>query len=354
MKLLFIDITTQLNSFTDLETKGRGGMVSSLYLLPNALSQIGHEVSVLSDVKQGGTTKDGVRWLVESDMEWLVRSEFDFIILNRQTYGDCFDEIRAKHRILWVHDMVHGGFVTKPGVARVALSATIFMSWYSEETWRSYYRDWPKRSFRIPNGVDDKLFYPGDEKDLRQVIFFSAPNRGLEYLPIIKETVEGGTGVTIRLVAFSRMSKLHPVENDDKFQDIYDSVRARGVDLRDPVPQSELAAWVRSSGIMVKPNDYAETCSNVVLQSLASGVPVVTTPVGADKEFVKTGWNGIVTKHTLQDGPLFVMEVIRGVAEILRDKKFHRKLIKNAPKTKRLYTWKEIGFFWSKALTRVF
>ena len=351
MKILFIDITTKLNSFKDLETTGRGGMVSSLYLLPNALSQIGHDVSVLSDAKQSGKTRDGVLWLVESDMEWLVKSEFDFIILNRQTYGDCFDEIRTKHRLLWVHDMVHGGWIVKPEKTRT-LSATIFMSEYSRETWTTYYKDLPKRSFIIPNGVDRELFSP-DPKDLDMMIYFSAPNRGLEHLPIILETATAATGRKLKMVAFSNMGKLHPQEKD-KFEGVYKDVRARGVNLSDPLPQKKLAAFVNRAGLMIKPNDFAETCSNTTLQALASGTPIVTGPTGADKEWIKTGWNGITTKHSMQDGPLFILEIIRGVVDILKDDKLHRKLIKNAPKTKRLYTWEEIGFLWHKALKRLF
>lgn len=351
MKIIFVDLTTKLNSFHDLETKGRGGMVSSLYLLPNALSQIGHKVFVLSDSKQGGLTKHGVMWAVESDMEWLVKVEFDFIVLNRQTYGDCFDEIKAKHRILWVHDMVHGGWILNPEKIKT-LSAVVFMSEYSRETWNAYYRNLPSKQFIVPNGIDKSLFYP-QPKDLDQMIFFSAPNRGLEHLPIILETAKAATSRDLKLIAFSNMKKLHPQEKD-KFGEIYENVKSRGVDLRDPLPQFEIAGHVRRFGLMIKPNDYAETCSNTTLQSLAAGTPVVTGPTGADKEWVKTGFNGVVTKHALRDGPLFVMEMCRGVVDILKDRKKHERMIKNAPKTKGLFTWEEIGGFWSRCLTRVY
>lgn len=351
MKIVFVDLTTQLNSFRDLETKGRGGMVTSLFTLPNALSQIGHDVYVLSDAKDRGTTNFGVKWVNESDMPHLMRINFDFVVLNRQTYGDCFDELKTKHRILWVHDMVHGGWIAKPERAR-SLSAVVFMSRYSQETWNSYYRNLPKKQAIIPNGVDKGLFYP-QPKDLDQIIYFSAPNRGLEHLPIILETAQAATGKNLKLIAFSNMKKLHPQEKD-KFENVYQMVQSRGVDLRNPVPQYDLAVQVRRSGLMVKPSDFAETCSNTTIQSLAAGTPIVTGPTGADREWVKTGYNGITTKHSLQDGPLFIMEICRGVVEIIRNEKFHKKLIKNAPKTKGLYTWEKIGECWSRFLIREF
>ncbi len=352
MKILFIDLTTGLDSFRDLETQGRGGMVTSLLTLPNALCKLNSECYVLSDARQGGRTIDGCTWLIKEDMGWIIEQKWDFLILNRQMYGEGFPEIRAKHKLLWVHDMVHGGWVTNPPVLKM-LSGTVFMSKYSEETWRTYYQDLPRKSFLIPNGIDKNLFYP-EEKDFAVMIYFSAPNRGLTYLPIILNTVQEALGKRMLLLAFSNMGKMHPAEDDDKFKDVYEEVRSAGIDLRDPVPQSELAKFVRKSCLMLKPNDYMETCSNSTLQSLAAGTPVITSPIGSDVEWVMHGANGLLTEHTLQDGPLFILEFCRLVVNVLKDRAVHERLIRKAPQTDRLYTWEEIGSKWNKMLNLVY
>jgi glycosyltransferase involved in cell wall biosynthesis len=352
MKILFIDLTTRLDSFRDLERQGRGGMVTSLLTLPKALCKLNNECYVLSDTKQGGRTNDGCTWLVEEDMGWIVKQKWDFLILNRQMYGEGFPEIRSKHRILWVHDMVHGGWVTNPQALKM-LSGTVFMSHYSEDTWRAYYRDLPKRSFLIPNGVDKDLFYP-EEKDFAVMIFFCAPNRGLSNLPVILNTVQEALGKRMLLLAFSNMGKMHPVENDDKFEGVYEEARSAGIDLRDPVPQPELAKFVRKACLTLKPNAYMETCSNSTLQSLAAGTPVITSPIGADVEWVTHRTNGMLTEHTFQDGPLFILEFCRHVVTVLKDKDFHEKLIRKAPQTDKLWTWEEIGSKWDKMLNIVY
>lgn len=348
MNLLFIDLTTNLDSVSDLESRARGGMVSSLHILPNALQSLGHRCLVMSDVKQPGKTKTGVLWI--NDIEEIVKVGWDFLILNRQIYGDGFPEIKARHRILWTHDMVHGGWIPDPDRATM-LSAVVFMSNYSERTWRSYYKK-IGRSAIIPNGVDKQLFRPQKERDLNHMIYFSAPNRGLEHLPVILDTVRDATGRDIKCTAFSKMSTLHPQEGDDRYQKIYDAVKLSDVDLREPVPQAELAKWVSAAGLMVKPNDYAETCSNSTLQALASGTPVVTSPVGADKEWVKNRWNGYVTFNSLNDGPVFILETCRAIVDIMQNG--HERLIDNAPKTENLYSWEEIGHQWNKMLNRVY
>jgi hypothetical protein len=62
MKILFLDFSTRLNTVKDLESRARGGMVTSLFRVPDALSQLGHDVHVLADIKNDGMTKHGTIW----------------------------------------------------------------------------------------------------------------------------------------------------------------------------------------------------------------------------------------------------------------------------------------------------
>jgi glycosyltransferase involved in cell wall biosynthesis len=352
LKILFIDLTTSLESFQDLENKGRGGMVSSLYILPNVLSQLGHECYVMSDAKSCGETINGVRWINESQYDWLDKQSFDFMVLNRQLYGDAFSWIKSKHRVLWVHDMVHGGWITKPEIAKM-LSATVFMSQYSVETWKAYYKT-IGRHFVIPNGVDKELFKPLN-KTTTSMIYFSAPNRGLEYLPMIFHSVKEKIP-DVSCIAFSNMKSLHPNESgeSDKFEWIYQLVRDSGIVLHDVIDQKSLSTFIGASGLMIKPSDYAETCSNSTLQSLSCGTPVITSKVGADKEWVQDKYNGRICDHILNDGPLFILEMCRAIIDTLSNDREHERMIKNAPKTKNLFTWQEIGEKWNRMLNRVY
>jgi glycosyltransferase involved in cell wall biosynthesis len=354
MKILFVDLTTGLESFQDLKIRARGGMVSSLYLLPKVLSKLNNECHIFSDAAIGGTTEAGVVWLTRMDENIIAKEKYDFLVLNRQTYTNGFPEITAKHRIFWVHDMVHGGWINDPEYAK-SLAATVFMSEYSVDTWKYYYKD-IDRYFIIPNGVDKSIFKPG-KKDLNKLIFFSAPNRGLEFLPLILNPVREATGRDLKLTAFSNMTVLHPQETKerDKFAQMYEKVKSEGIDLRDPIPQEELAQFVAEAGLMLKPNNYAETCSNTTLQSLACGTPVITTAIGADQEWVQNGINGMISKYTYaNDGPIFLLEMIRMVIDVLKNKENHQKMIKAAPKTKNVLTWEEVGDQWNKMLEVVY
>jgi glycosyltransferase involved in cell wall biosynthesis len=344
LRICFLDSSTKLETVNDLETRARGGMVTSLFKVSDYLSRQGHGVWVYSDIKTPGTTEAGTRWI-----NWNLEGPVDFLVCNRGINGFG---IEAKHRILWTHDLPHAGHIPEPKNIK-SFSATVFMSEYAERIWRFYYRDLD-RSFLIPNGVDKSIFYPR-EKDLNYIIYASAPNRGLKELPFLFSCLKEKTGKPLYLKAFSNMSKLHPNEvgEVDDYEDIYEDVRNSEIELCDPIPQTELAEELGKASLMILPTSYPEICSNTILQALASGVPVVTTGcVGSSSEWVN-GKNGALTEWLPHDYMVYKIDLLRKATGILQNENLHRKLIEGCTKTK-IHTWDEIGELWEIMLDRLF
>lgn len=345
MRICFLDRSTKLETVNDLESRARGGMVTSLFRVSDYLSRQGHDVTVMSDMKQElASTKSGTIWCVHP------RSiDYDVLVCNRGA-GSGYSDINAKHRILWTHDLPHAGFIPEPKTIK-AFSATVFMSQYAERIWRYYYKDIGK-SFYIPNGVDKEVFYPR-EKELGYLIYASAPNRGLRRLPLIFDAIEARCKTPVYMQAFSNLSVLHPNEAQDDLSETYNAVKESSVDLCDPVPQSELADNLGRAGLMIMPSDYPEICSNIVLQSLASGTPIITTGnLGSAGEWVKHRKNGMLTEWQPHDYMAYTLNVVRDAVEILENEKLHRKLCENAASTE-IHTWEEIGAKWERMLTRL-
>ncbi len=353
MKILFFDNSTKLKTVHDLKTRARGGMVSSLFKVSGELRKKGHEVYVLSDIKESGRSEEGVTWLTSDNI--LTKEEwFDVLVLNRGV-GDGIPEIHAKKRILWTHDLPHIGFSPEPLTMR-AIDGVVFMSDYAERVWRKFY---PAigRSFKIPNGVDKELFHPR-EKDLNYIIYASAPNRGLKRLPLIFEAIKSRIKKPVYMKAFSNMASLHPNEvrneEDDGFSLSYKDCQEVGIDLRNPVPQSELAEELGRAGLMILPTDYPEICSNIILQSLASGTPIITTgKVGSAGEWIKNSVNGTLTDYQPIDYMVHTVEIVRSAVDILNNEKKHCSMIREAEKTKGIYTWEEIGAQWEKMIKKL-
>jgi len=356
MKLLFFDISTGLKSISDLKTGARGGMISSLFILTDLLSRMGHVVSVLSDVKVGGRTEAGVYW--GSSPEMAEAEDWDVLICNRTTTEDGLAHARVKKRVLWTHDLPHSGFIPHPNIVK-AFHRVVFMSRYAERVWRAFYPAISK-SVLIPNGVDKALFYPRG-KDLDYLIFGSAPNRGLKSLPLIFEALKNRIRDTLHMTAYSNMKVLHPNENarttrfwEEEMPLDYKDCTEAGIELKDPVPQSQWAEELGRAGLMIIPTNYPEICSNVILQSLASGVPIVTTgPLGSAGEWISSGYNGMLTQFVPNDYMVHTIEIVRGAKRILDNSKLHNKMIKNAVKTKNLLTWEKVAKRWNKMFERL-
>jgi len=343
MRILFVDRSTQLKTVHDLKTKARGGMVASLFHVSDYLASQGHDVTVFSDIECTGVTDAKAKWLHEA---W---GEYDCLIANRGV-GEGYPEINAKSRILWTHDLPHSGFIPDPKVMG-AFNCTVFMSRYAENVWRLFYRTIGKSAF-IPNGVDKSIFYPR-QKFLNTMIYASAPNRGLDKLPIILDSVRSRLpdGWKYVINAYSNLSKLHPGEGEDQFN--YTPVQESNVTLCDPVPQGELANTLGQAGLMILPSAYPEICSNAVLQALASGTPVITTGnLGATGEWVKHGKSGMLTRSLPHDYMVHLVEMVRNTVRVLESEKLHRKLIQGAVRTKVL-TWPEVGRKWEKLIARI-
>jgi len=351
LKLLFLDRSTKLDSIHDLNTRARGGMVSSLFILTNLLSEMGHTVFVLADIGNPGETQSGARWFPVE--QYRLFSSCDFLIFNRGT-GGGLPEVKAKHRILWTHDLPHNGFIPDPNIMG-AFSATVFMSKYAERVWRAFYRTIGK-SYTIPNGVDKERFRPAICKDENYVIYASAPNRGLKRLPLIFEAVRNRTRPELHMTAFSNMAQMHPNEigeDGDEYELTYKSVRESEVELRVPIPQADLAVELGRASLMILPTDYPEICSNIILQSLSCGTPVITTGgVGSAGEWITHGKNGMLTEFQPRDYMVYQMEMTRNAIEVLSDGKKHARMCTNAANTK-TQSWDYIARKWDKMFRRL-
>lgn len=321
-------------------------MVSSLFRIPDELSKLGHDVTVLSDVKETGITSAGVNWINEYPDEF-----FDILICNRGV-GSGYPDIAARHRLLWTHDLPHNGFIPNPKTAK-AFSGVVFMSRYAERVWRTFYQTIDK-SWVIPNGVDRDLFYPR-VKDPNYLIYISAPNRGVDKLPLIYAATKSKTGLPLKMRAYTSMARLHPNEGtDDNYNLHFLTCQEAGIEVMDPIPQVQLAEELGRAGAMIMPSTYPEICSNSVLQSLASGTPVFTTGnLGATPEWVQHGKNGMLTQYQSHDYMVYQVEMVRNLVNVISNPRIHRKMMMKAAQTKGIYTWKQVGQQWHRMVSKL-
>ncbi len=169
-------------------------------------------------------------------------------------------------------------------------------------------------------------------------------------MPLIGEAlIEKHPDITVR--CYSNLAKLHPGEGTDDFDySLFDESR---VELHDPIPQKQFAKQMARAGLMILPSDYPEICSNVVLQALACGTPIVTTGnMGATPEWVRHGRNGFLTLTQPHDFVVHRLEILRYAMNVLDNEKRHRRMIRKAAKTKVL-SWDDVGKLWDRFIRKL-
>ena len=122
-------------------------------------------------------------------------------------------------------------------------------------------------------------------------------------------------------------------------KDFYQNGRAKNQEIQDFIQNSqhwnskylgfvsgdEKIKAFNNSDLLVLPS-YTEGFSISVLEAMAMGLPVITTPVGAMPEVVKNGVNGLIT-------PIGNVEKLAENIEILmNDKELYRKISEYNPK----------------------
>jgi len=93
---------------------------------------------------------------------------------------------------------------------------------------------------------------------------------------------------------------------DSSAEDLRDTVRLLG-----PLPQPELAGWMHAASVLCL-SSHHEGMPNVVVEALASGLPVVATEVGGIPDLIKPGVNGCLAPPG--DPPQFAAALAQALA----------------------------------------
>ncbi len=151
----------------------------------------------------------------------------------------------------------------------------------------------PQRVSIIPGGVDLNRFKPAEDRmDVRhrlkvpedKVVFFTVRNlvqrMGLENLILsIKEVVQASPDI------YLLMGGEGPLRED--LSNLVNDLGLEGfVELRGYLPEEELPEYYRMADFFVLPTRELEGFGLVTLEAMASGVPVLGTPIGGTREIL--------------------------------------------------------------------
>lgn len=160
----------------------------------------------------------------------------------------------------------------------------------------------PERAVLVPNGVDRRLFHPGDRREARRALglpeeariitFVGGLDRrkGLYELLAAFEQIAAapGDGAPVHLVLVGAGSGRRAAEQAAARPGLADRIHITG-----SRPLAEVARYVSAGDLLALPS-YAEGTPNVVLEALAAARPVVATSVGGIPDVISPGRTGLL------------------------------------------------------------
>ncbi|ALV62898.1 Glycosyltransferase [Thermococcus sp. 2319x1] len=190
----------------------------------------------------------------------------------------------------------------------------------------------------VPNGVDDKRFFPAKSKDKIKAKFGLEGNvvlyvsrmsyrKGPHVLLNAFSKIEDGT-----LVMVGNGEMLPFLKAQAKFLGIEDRVVFMGY-----VPDDILPEVFRMADIFVLPSVSSEAFGIVILEAMASGIPVIATNVGGIPEVVKENEAGLLVP------PGNELELRKTIQKLLKDEELRRWYGNNGRKAvEEKYSWDKV------------
>ena len=269
--VLFYDpVCQQPYDTRTLRTQALGGSEATLVRVADALG---------AWVVQHNRTEDWERYRSPQRLSGITA-----VVVNRDSHALALvQQHYPRARVyLWLHDRMHPYgrrarwlAATAPLLRHMAVSAICVSDWQRagvEATLRSIGVAGQVRALTIYNAVDDALVPDGTPVDERKLVFFSSPNKGLDF------TLDAFRALR-RAMPDLRLIVGNPGYRADR------AVALAGVEQLGAQPQTRIHAEVRSALCTFCPNFVIpETFGLVFAESHALGTPVLTLDCGAARE----------------------------------------------------------------------
>lgn len=145
----------------------------------------------------------------------------------------------------------------------------------------------------VPNGVDLETYAPpalARSDGVFRILFVGrlVEQKGARYILEVLPQVMAQTGAGIEVAVVGSGPEEPALREQARRLGLTDSIRFRGWVARKDMPEQ-----YRSADVFVFPS-FEEGMPNVVLEAMASGLPVVTTDIYGNRELVSDGDNGVL------------------------------------------------------------
>jgi glycosyltransferase involved in cell wall biosynthesis/Tfp pilus assembly protein PilF len=279
--------------------KGIGGSEEAVIRLSKHLVTLDYKVTVFAKPMDNAGLIDGVMW--RNFWEANFEDTYDIFVGWRMP-GIFSQEIKARKKYLWLHDVIEAGELTPDRLAN--LDKVMVLSKYH----RSLFPNVPEEKILLSaNGIDPDDFEGVEvERDPHKVFYGSSHVRGLTYLydiwPDVKKAVPDATlDVYYGRETYDAINAGNP-ERLKWMDDIQQKARELdGVTDHGKVSQTDIVRHAFESAIWAYPTLFPEISCITAMKNQAAGAIPVVSDFAALKETVQFGEKINLGKFTSKD-----------------------------------------------------
>jgi glycosyltransferase involved in cell wall biosynthesis len=344
LKILFVDQTPGHNPRTVFESP-TGGCLTSLTRVSEELVKLGHEVFV-SSTYEIEEVINGVQYVRSNSTigKWNI-TVFNRNVLPKEFVLYCKEQ--GSKVIWWLHDIVDPRYL--PDDTFTFADKIVAQSDYCKKTYLDFYGIPEDKFIVISNGVEDTIFNPGNYEQRNPNLYIMASALIKGYMPIETFFINlkrQNFNLDFRIYS---SQQLHGIKNTTSQQQWLDGMSATGAHVYAPMSPTSLAVVMKKAWVLLMPNSYPEMCSNLLLQARACGLPVVSSNIGSNPEWIKTEETGLLTtKWNPHDIHSWTKEFAEQACRLYFDKDLHKNIAVNSPIG--IPTWRDIGRKWNELI----
>jgi glycosyltransferase involved in cell wall biosynthesis len=174
----------------------------------------------------------------------------------------------------------------------------------------------PNKTVIIPTSVDTRLFAPGPSKALKtgwgvegKIVLFVGnliKRKGVDMLMRAFQR-------TLTAVPDARLVIVGTGPEEQKLRNLQSRLNLEEIYFVGKMPRPEMPEVYRSCDVLVLPSLYYEIFGNVIIEAMASGLPVICTRIGGMRDLVIHGKTGF------QVAPGDPLELSRYLVKLLSD-----------------------------------
>ena len=336
MRVIFY---TDRTTFTGdaLENYGLGGSESALINLSREFVNLNYDVHVFCNTNEDHINNGVIFHPVDSYN--IKNLSCDVFISLRSAYAFAKEKIRSKLSIFWCQDDLQEGEVEHLCYNKDVTDKIDMIVSVSEYAKNNLLKETLVKNIKVIRNGYNENFITKNDKVKGRFVYSSTPFRGLDVLleiwPEINNIIPNS-----ELYLFTGMSLYNPGQNDANNYLYNRAKRKKDVIISEPVCQKNLMNFLSTCDIMLYPNHYVEASCMAVIEALASGVPVVTSNLGALPELINKDNGILIDGHSRHYD--YQKEFIKGVIELYnKDNKF---------KIDTSYSWKNRALEWSELI----